>query len=227
MPTYFTLPLRTALSIEHMPQDPGVVGPTPLTIGWTGKQSHYTLQYELADLAVTPGVPDPTVDPPVDPGPGDPVIVNPPTGPGPVVPGPGSGVPTPTPTPPSGTVRPAAAPRLAIGSRVTPANFRSKGIRIRVTLSETAKIEVVATAKVKKRLSRRRTQTVKRTITRKRSVTLKQGTTALRITPSSAGRSTVGTRSRVRATVTLTARFPDGRRVTINRAVLIARSTKA
>ncbi|WP_036725822.1 hypothetical protein [Patulibacter minatonensis] len=217
---FFTLSLRTPLSLEHMPADPGVVGPTPLTIGWTGKQSHYTLAYDVADLVVTPGEPDP-------------VIVNPPTGPGPETPGvggstpgPGGSVPGTTP-PPSGTVRPATPPRLSVSSRVNPVNFRSTGIRVRVTLPEKARVELYATANYKKKLARRRTKTIKRTITRKRVVTLPKGTTALRIRSSALGRATVGPRSRIRATVSLKTRFTDGRLVTVTKTVLIARSTKA
>lgn len=215
---FFALALKTPLSLEHMPADPGVVAPTPLTIGWTGKQSHYTLQYDPADLLVTPGVPDPET-------PAPPVIVNPPVGPAPVTPGTGAPV-VPTPAPPSGSVRPATPPKLSVPARISPTSFRSKGIRVKVTLPEKARIEVYATATVKRRLSRRRTTSLKRTITRKRTVNLKAGTTALRVQSSALGRATVGPRGRVRATVSLRCRFPDNRLVTVTRTVLIARSAK-
>ncbi|MEV4422990.1 hypothetical protein AB0L40_23875 [Patulibacter sp. NPDC049589] len=208
---FFTLSLRPALSLEHMPVDPTVVGPTPLTIGWTGKQSHYTLQYDPSDLVVTPGTPDP-------------VVVNPPTGPAPDAPGVGGPAPV-SPAPPSGTVRPATPPRLSAPARITPTSFRSKGIRVRVTLPEKARIEVYATTTVRKRLSRRRTTTLKRTITRKRVLNLPKGSTALRIPSSALGRATVGPRGRARATVSLRTRFTDGRLVTVTRTVLIARKT--
>jgi hypothetical protein len=219
--TYMTVGWTGAYSIGHMPQDASYTDETPLTIGWTGKVSTYVMPYELADLAVIPGEPDPPV-------------VNPPEGPAPLPPGtigggdPTTGnAPTPQPTPPSGTVRPASAPRLTVPARVAPANFRAKGIRVRVTLPEKARVQLYATTNVKKRLSRRRTTTLKRTITRKRTVTLPKGTTALRIPSSALGRSTVGSRSRLRATVSLKTRFPDGRLVTVTRTVLIARSTKS
>lgn len=219
--TYLTVGWTNAHSIGHMPQDASYVAETPLTIGWTGKVSTYVLPYELSDLTVTPGMPDP-------------VVVNPPEGPAPLPVGTVGGgdagtgnAPTAPPAPPAGTVRPATPPRLGVQARVAPANFRARGIRLTVTLPERAKIEVYATARVKKRLSRRRTSTVKRAITRTRTLTLKPGTTALRIVPSSAGRAVVGPRSTVKATVTLKTRFSDGRLVTINRAVLIARSTKS
>jgi hypothetical protein len=198
-------------SIGHMPQDAGYVAEQPLTVPWTGKVSTYVLPYDLSHLTVTPGEPDP-------------VVLNPPTGTGPAPAGPGTGA---APAPPSGTVRPPAAPRLTVPPRVAPVNFRSRGIRVRVTLGEPAKLELYATARVKKRLSRRRTTTVKRTITRKRTLRLPKGTTALRLPPSGAGRSAVGLRTRLHATVTMKARLSDGRLVTVNRAVLIARSTKS
>jgi hypothetical protein len=219
--TILTVGWTGAYSIGHMPQDASYVAETPLTVGWTGKVSTYVLPYDLEDLTVRPGEPDP-------------VVVNPPTGPAPLPPGtigggaPGTGnAPSPAPAPPSGTVRPAARPKITVQARVNPVIFRAKGIRVKITLSERAKVEVYATARAKKRLSRRRTTTVKRTITRKRTLTLKAGTTALRIAPSSAGRASVGPRGRLNATVTLKTRFRDGRLVTVNRAVLIARNTKS
>jgi hypothetical protein len=220
--TYLTVGWTNAHSIGHMPQDASYVAETPLTIGWTGKVSTYVLPYELSDLTVTPGMPDPVVvNPP------DPTAAPLPVGTiGGGAPGTGNG-PTAPPAPPSGTVRPALPPKLSVQTRIAPANFRARGIRLTVVLPERAKVEVYATARVKKRLSRRRTSTVKRTITRRRTLTLKPGSTALRIVPSSAGRAVVGPRSTVKATVTLKTRFSDGRLVTINRAVLIARSTKS
>ena len=219
--TILTVGWTGAYSIGHMPQDASYVAETPLTVGWTGKVSTYVLPYELEDLTVRPGEPDP-------------VVVNPPTGPAPLPPGtigggaPGTGnAPSPAPAPPSGTVRPAAPPKITVQARVNPVVFRARGIRVKITLSERAKVEVYATARARKRLSRRRTTTVKRTITRKRTLTLKAGTTALRIASSSAGRASVGPRGRLDATVTLKTRFRDGRLVTVNRAVLIARNTKS
>jgi hypothetical protein len=232
--TILTVGWTGAYSIGHMPQDASYVAETPLTVGWTGKVSTYVLPYELEDLTVRPGVPDPVVDPPGGGGQPGGGVVNPPTGPAPLPPGtigggaPGTGnAPSPAPAPPSGTVRPAARPKITVQARVNPVVFRAKGIRVKITLSERAKVEVYATARAKKRLSRRRTTTVKRTITRKRTLTLKAGTTALRIAPSSAGRASVGPRGRLNATVTLKTRFRDGRLVTVNRAVLIARNTKS
>jgi hypothetical protein len=219
--TILTVGWTNAYSIGHMPQDASYVTESPLTVPWTGKFSTYVLPYDLSDLTVTPGEPDP-------------VVVNPPTGPAPLPVGTVGGgdpttgnAPSPAPAPPSGSVRPAAPPKLSVQARINPVTFRAKGIRVKITLSERAKIEVYATARVRKRLSRRRATTVKRTITRKRSLTLKPGTTALRIAPSAAGRSAVSPRGRLKATVTLKTRFSDGRLVTVNRAVLIARSTKS
>jgi hypothetical protein len=112
-------------------------------------------------------------------------------------------------------------------SRGATANFRARGIRVHVRVYERTKIEISATTRVKKRLSRKRTSVAKRTITRKRTLIVHTGSTALRIAPNAAGRSTVGPRARLNATVTLKARMSTGRLVTVNRTTLIARSTKS
>ncbi|MGX6448639.1 hypothetical protein ACVU7I_11315 [Patulibacter sp. S7RM1-6] len=203
---YMTVGWSNAYSIGHMPQDASYVDETPLTIGWTGKVSTYVLPYDLDDLVVTPGAPDP-------------VVVNPPTGPAPE---PG----TPLPAPPSGTVRPALPPRVVLQARVNPAIFRRRGLRVRLTLTEPATVEVYGTARVKKTLSRRRTKTVTRRITQRRRLSLKAGTYAMRLKPSSAGLRTVGPRSRLSGSVTVRIRYRDGRRVTLKRAVRIARGGK-
>ncbi|WP_210494495.1 hypothetical protein [Patulibacter sp. SYSU D01012] len=203
---YMTVGWTATYSIGHMPQDASYVAETPLTIGWTGKVSTYVLPYDLADLAVTAGEPDP-------------VVVNPPTGPAPA-----AGVPVVA--PPSGTVRPATPPRVALQARVNPALFRRRGVRVRLTLAEPATVEVYATARVRKTLSRRRTKTVTRRITQQRRLSLKPGSYALRLKPSAAGLRTVGARSRLTGSVTIKVRYRDGRRATLKRAVRIARSTK-
>ncbi|EHN11287.1 hypothetical protein PAI11_18410 [Patulibacter medicamentivorans] len=196
---FMTVAWRSAYSIGALPEDPGYVTESPLTIGWTGKLSTYVLPYDLADLTVRPGDPDPPV-------------VNPPDGGG------GGG----TPQPPSGEIRPATPPRLQIQPRVNPVRFRSRGIRVRITLPEAAQVELYAQSRVRKTLSRKRTRIVTRKITRHRKVRLPQGVSALFVSPSSAGRAAVGRRTRLKTTMVVTTRYADGRTVTVRQSVLIA-----
>ncbi|WP_320673297.1 hypothetical protein [Patulibacter defluvii] len=197
---FMTVGWRGAYSIGALPEDPGYVTESPLTIGWTGKLSAYVLPYDLADLTVRPGDPDPPV-------------VNPPGG------GDGGGG---TPQPPSSEVRPATPPRLQIQPRVNPLRFRARGIRVRITLPEAARVELYAQSRVRKKLTRKRTRLVTRTITRHRNVRLPQGVSALFVSPSSAGRAAVGRRTRLRTTMVVITRYADGRTVTVRQSVLIA-----
>jgi hypothetical protein len=215
MPTttrFMTLALGPAYSIEYLPQDSTDVDATPLTVPWTVKTSFYSLPYDPSDLVVTPGEPDP-------------VIVNPPTGPAPTppdaigIPGPAA----PAPAPPA--IRPAVPPRLRVQARVNPVLLRSRGLRVRVTLTEPARVTLHLQARVKKRLSRKRTATVTRKLTRQRTLNLRAGTTALRLPLSSAGRSTIGRTTRLTASLVVSTRYRDGRRVSSRRSVRIAPST--
>lgn len=233
--SFLTINWVAPYSMGVMPQDPSVVLDAPLTVPWNPKQSVYVLPYDVADLTQKAAPTAPGVDPPVDP----PVIVNPPETPAPPpvgaigvggggVPDPATpGTPVPAPAPAPGAVRPATPARLLVQGRTNPVNFRAKGIRIRVTLPEAARVQAVVQARVRKRLSRRRTTTSTQKISRTRNVRLKAGTTALRLAPSAAGRRAVGRRTSLAASVVVTVRYADGRRSTIRRAVRIAPATSS
>lgn len=229
--SFLTIAWAAPYSMGVLPQDPSVVFEPSLTVPWNPKQSVYVLPYDVADLTQKPAPEQPPVEPPV--------IVNPPETPAPppvgsVGVGGGGvpdaatpGVPAPAPAPAPGAVRPATPLRLLVQGRTNPVNFRSKGVRIRVTLPETARVQAVVQARVKKRLSRRRTTTSTQKISRTRNVRLKQGTTALRLPPSAIGRRTVGRKTTLAATLVVTVRYSDGRSSTIRRAVRIAPATSA
>lgn len=214
---FLTIAWAAPYSMGIMPADSAVVLDTPLTVPWNVKQSTNVLPYDLADLSVkpAPGAPDP----------GPPVIVNPPEGPAPALPGAiggGAGV-TPAPAPPSGVVRPAAAPRITTLPRINPAAYRARGLRVRITVVEKARVVVHLEARMKRRAtSRRRAATVLRRLTKQRAVTLKPGTTTLRLSPTVTGRQVIGRRSRTRASLVVSARYTDGRRTTARRTVIIA-----
>lgn len=229
--SFLTIAWAAPYSMGVLPQDPSVVFDAPLTVPWNPKQSIYDLPYDVADLTQKPAPSEPPVDPPV--------IVNPPEVPAPPpvgaigvggggVPDPATpGTPVPAPAPAPGAVRPATPARLVVQGRTNPVNFRAKGVRVRLTLPESARVQAVVQARVRKRLSRRRTTTTTQKITRTRSVRLKSGTTALRLAPSAVGRRTVGRRTSLSATLVVTVRYSDGRRSTLRRAVRIAPATSS
>jgi hypothetical protein len=213
---FMTLDLQAPYSLEYLPQDSTDVDATPLTVGWTVKTSFYALPYDVSDLAVTPGEPDPVVlNPPVGPAPApvDSVGI-----PAPSTPGGGPAVPAPVPA----AVRPGVAPRIRVATRVNPVLLRKNGLRVRVTVTEPAQVKLQVQARVKKKLSRRRTTTVTRKLTRQRTYALKRGTTTLRLPLGSAGRATIGRTTRLMASVQAITRYADARRITSQVSVRIA-----
>jgi hypothetical protein len=184
---FLTINWVAPYSMGLMPADSGVVFDTPLTVPWNVKQSTYVLPYDTADLTVKPAPGAPTPEPPV--------IVNPPDVPAPSPPGtiggggPGGAGTTPAPAPAPGAVRPAVPPRVVTLSRISPAAYRSRGIRVRITVPEKARVVVHLEARMKRRAtSRRRATTAVRRLTKQRAVTLKAGTTTLRLSPTIGGR---------------------------------------
>ncbi|WP_026911248.1 hypothetical protein [Patulibacter minatonensis] len=212
--SYLTIAWEAPYNIGFLPQDPNEVFSTVLTVGWTAKAGGYVLPYDTADLTQKPA--------PAEPEPEVPPVYNPPETPAPAPPG-AVGIPAaPVPALPASAIRPAPPVRALTIARVNPVNYRSSGIRVRISVAEKARVVVHVEARMKKRLSRRRSTTVLRRLTRQRAVTLKPGTTALRLRPSAAGRQVVGRRSRVRASLVVSARYADGRRSTTRRTVTIA-----
>lgn len=215
---FLTIAWSAPYSMGIMPADSGVVLDTPLAVPWNQKQSTYVLPYDLADLTVKPAPGAPTPDPPV--------VVNPPVAPdtpAPALPGGvgvGSGTPAPAPAP--AAVRPATPPRIIAAARLTPAAYRGRGIRVKITVPSRARVVLHMEARMKRRLSRRRTTTTTRRLTKQRAVTLPAGTTALRLTPTIGGRNAISRTSRVRASVIVSARYADGRRTTARRTVTVA-----
>lgn len=225
---FLTISWAPPYSMGIMPADSSVVVDTPLTVPWNQKQSTYVLPYDPADLTVKPR--------PGDPAPQPPVITNPIDVPAPALPGtvggtpatPGApGAPGTAPAPAPGSVRPAGAPKVVTLGRITPAAYRSKGIRVKITLAEKARVVVHLEARMRRKTVKRRTVTSVRRLTKQRAVTLKAGTTTLRLTPTAGGRSAIGRNSRVRASLVVSARYADGRRTTTRRTVTIAPAAAA
>jgi hypothetical protein len=211
---FLTIDWVAPYSMGIMPADSSVVLDTPLTVPWTQKQSTYVLPYDPTDLTVKPR--------PGEPAPQPPVISNPIDVPAPALPGTVGGTPGATPAPAPGPVRPAGAPKVVTLGRITPAAYRVKGIRVKITLTEKARVVVHLEARMRRKTVKRRTVTSVRRLTKQRAVTLKAGTTALRLTPTAGGRRAIGRSSRVRASLLVSARYADGRRTTTRRTVIIA-----
>jgi hypothetical protein len=208
-------------AVGLLPVDAGEVLETSLAVPWTPKQSTYVLPYDPDDLKQRESDPDPQVTNPVDvpapPAPGD-------TGAGGGV---GGGLPAPAPAPAPGVVRPATPAKVRAPGRLSPVSFRARGIRVRVTLREPARVTLHLEATVKKRLSTRRATRVKRRLTTQRTLPLKAGTTTLRLRPTATGRRVITRSSRVRSSLVITTRHRDGRKVTARRTVTIAPAAKA
>lgn len=217
---YLTVAWEAPYNIGLMPQDPGEIFSTVLTVGWNAKQGTYVLPFDTADLTVkpAPGAPAPT----------EPVVVNPTDSPAPAPAGSvGAGPVPPAPAPAPAAVRPAQAPRVVTLARVTPQSYRARGVRVRITLPEKARVVVHLEARMKKRGSRRRATTSLRRLTKQRAVTLKPGTTTLRLTPTIGGRQVIRNGSRTRASLLVSVRYADGRRSTARRTVTLAAAPKA
>ena len=214
-------------AVGLLPVDAGEVFETSLAVPWTPKQSTYVLPYDPDDLKQRASDPDPVVTNPVD--------VPAPTAPGDVGAGggtgggagAGAGVPAPAPAPAPGVVRPATPAKVRAPGRLNPVNFRARGIRVRVTLTEPARVTLHLEATTKKRLSTRRATTTKRRLTTQRTLPLKAGTTTVRLQPTATGRRVITRTSRVRSSLVITTRYRDGRKVTARRTVTIAPAAKA
>jgi hypothetical protein len=206
-------------SVGLLPVDAGEVFETSLAVPWTPKQSTYVLPYDPDDLKQRASDPDPVVTNPVD--------VPAPTAPGDTGAGAGAGVPAPVPAPAPGVVRPATPAKVRAPGRLNPVNFRARGIRVRVTLAEPARVTLHLEATMKKRLSTRRATTTKRRLTTQRTLPLKAGTTTVRLQPTATGRRVITRTSRVRSSLVTTTRYRDGRKVTARRTVTIAPAAKA
>lgn len=209
---YLTVAWEAPYNIGYLPQDPGEVFSTVLTVPWNAKQGGYVLPYDPADLTVKPA--------PGDPPPTPPVVLNPID-----VPAPGATGPAPAPAP--GAVRPAAIPRVSTLGRISPAAYRARGVRVRITLAEKARVVVHVEARMRRKTSRRRASTTLRRLTKQRALNLKAGTTTLRLKPTIGGRNAIGRNSRTRTSLIVTARYADGRRATARRTVTIANPPKA
>jgi hypothetical protein len=212
-----TIAWTAPYAVGLLPVDAGEVFETSLAVPWTPKQSTYVLPYDPDDLKQRESDPDPQVTNPVD--------VPAPPAPGDTGAGGGVGVPAPAPAP--GVVRPATPAKVRAPGRVSPVSFRARGIRVRVTLREPARVTLHLEATMKKRLSTRRATRVKRRLTTQRTLPLKAGTTTLRLQPTATGRRVITRSSRVRSSLVVTTRYRDGRRVTARRTVTIAPATKA
>jgi hypothetical protein len=208
---FLTVSWTAPYSIGLMPVDAGEVFDTSLAVPWTPKQSTYVLPYDPTDLGVLAGGNDPVPEPGTPPAPA-------PDGVG----GGGAGAPAPAPAP--GVLRPAAPAAVRAQARINPANFRARGVRVRIALKEPARVTVHLEATMKQRRTTRRATTVKRRLTVQRTLKLKSGTTMLRLAPTATGRRVITRSARVRSTLVVQQRYADGRKVTTRRTVTIAGS---
>ncbi len=207
---FMTVGWRAPRSIGALPADPGYVQESPLTVPWTGKVSAYVLPYDVTDLTVRPDQPDP------------PVIVNPPLAPGEAPPTGAGPAPVPDAGVAPGQVRPASPPRMQIQPRVAPSNFRRRGVRVRLTLAEPARVKAYGQARVVKKLSRRRSKLVTAKLTRTRTVKATAGVNVFFLPPSQTGLRTVRTsRTRKTITVVIATTYSGGRTVTTRQRVVI------
>lgn len=205
---FLTVSWTAPYSIGLMPVDAGEVFDTSLTVPWTPKQSTYVLPYDPADLGVLPGGNDPVPEPGTTPAPAPDGVA--------------AGAPAPAPAAAPGVLRPAVPAAVRTQARVNPANFRARGVRVRIALKERARVTVHLEATMKQRRTTRRATTVKRRLTVQRTLNLKRGTTVLRLQPTATGKRVITRSSRVRSTLVVQQRFADGRKVTTRRTVTIA-----
>jgi hypothetical protein len=208
-----------AESTADLPQDSAVVVPEKaLTVGWKPMLGTAVLDWDPADLLVPPGAgpdPDPPTPPKQDPGP----VQQDPGPPQSVPPQPSRSAPEPPPLRPD----PPGAPAVLVTARRTMSLFRKSGLVVDITAPVDATVTAVLMGSITERRRGKLVGPVRRRLTRTKSADVRaRKRTRLVLPISSDGRKAIRDYDALKATLQVASTYRDGRKLTVERSVLLA-----
>ena len=204
-----------AESTASLPDSGIVFPPKKLTVGWKPMLGTAVLDWDPADLQITPGAgPDPVPEPPA-PAPEAPA----PVGSGPVP------APAPLPAAPVGNVPPGVkAPDVRVGIRRTSRLFRRDGLTFEIIAPVDATVAAVLTARTPGRKDGKLTlPAVRRKLTRTETKVVRAGARQrIRLRISNEGKRAIADYARLEATLELALTYKGGAKLTVQRKVVLA-----
>jgi hypothetical protein len=218
-----TIGWERAENAAYLPEDSRVVfPPAKLTVPWRPMLQSSVLDWDPADLLVSPGAGVEAPVAPESPGsqesPGSPAAPGAPAGAVPGSPGPQPS--TPTSKAPPGV----KAPDVRVGVRRTSRLFRRDGLTFEVIAPVDATVRAVLVARTPgKRDGRLTLPAVRRKLTKTATKTVRGGARQrIRLRISIEGKRAIGDYARLEATLELAFTYKGGAKVTVQRKVVLA-----